>query len=74
MTRERWLDKFCWNPGDVEVSLCVTCTRFRSAIVPTCAAYPEGIPVAILDGSWDHRTPQPGDHGLVYEPAEAQRE
>lgn len=46
---------------------CVTCRR-KSPFGPSCAAFPEGIPEPILDGSNQHRAPYPGDHGLLYDP------
>lgn len=46
--------------------MCMVCTR-RGANL-TCAAYPDGIPVAILESDVDHRRPHPGDGGVVFEP------
>lgn len=33
-----------------------------------CAAFPGGIPAAILLLRADHRRPYPGDHGIRFEP------
>ncbi len=35
-----------------------------------CAAFPEGIPVWIRGNNDSHLTPQPGDHGIQYEPSD----
>ena len=34
---------------------------------PTCAAFPDGIPPAVLDNELDHRQPIDGDHGIRFE-------
>lgn len=47
-----------------------TCARKHSNS-PTCDAFPERIPNAILDGEHDHLTPYAGDHGLLYVPIDA---
>ncbi|HPE80109.1 MAG TPA: hypothetical protein PKZ35_08855 [Gammaproteobacteria bacterium] len=52
---------------------CINCVyRVDSdgANVPTCLAFPDGIPVVILLGEFDHRRPYPGDHGFRYRPAD----
>lgn len=46
--------------------MCATCTRNRGD--GTCEAFPGGIPRSILLNSVDHRVPQEGDGGLVYDP------
>lgn len=53
-------------------SQCSVCTRFRSPLDtgadgPTCAAFPTGIPPAVLRNLVDHRKEIPGDHGLRWE-------
>ena len=51
-------------------SLCPYCTRFQAnPEMPTCEAFPQGIPVEILQGGHDHRQPYEGDNGILYEPA-----
>ena len=54
--------------------ICLGCThlRIQQPDQPlTCDAYPNGIPQAILHSGVDHRTPQPGDHGITFEPKDA---
>lgn len=34
----------------------------------TCKAFPNRIPIEILKGKHDHRTPFEGDNGIQYEP------
>jgi hypothetical protein len=49
--------------------LCLACVHLRPGL--TCGAFPDRIPVAILDGRVDHRQPYPGDHGIQFEPLPA---
>lgn len=50
---------------------CMSCRHFDAAVKDrdVCEAFPEGIPVEILDGSVDHRQPVEGDHGVRWEPS-----
>jgi len=42
---------------------CIYCARLQPNAV--CEAFPQGIPEAILLNWHDHRTPYPGDNGLL---------
>lgn len=44
--------------------ICHTCVRRRGVL--TCSAFPNGIPVKILKGDFNHTQPFPGDNGLQY--------
>lgn len=50
--------------------MCLSCARFHKDMGSglRCDAYPDGIPDGIIDSERDHRVPQPGDHGLQYDP------
>ncbi|MCY4370801.1 MAG: hypothetical protein OXF41_15620 [bacterium] len=50
--------------------LCLWCARFDDER-ETCAAYPGGIPSAIVENRWDHRQPLPDDRGLRFVPTES---
>jgi hypothetical protein len=41
--------------------------RFREKGPYRCAAFPDGVPEAVLVGRHDHREPYPGDHGILFE-------
>lgn len=50
--------------------LCAWC-RHLAEWGLSCAAFPERIPDAILDGEHDHRRPHWADNGIQFEPANA---
>jgi hypothetical protein len=52
------------NPLSI-FSPCIDCRNYLVAY--TCKAFPEGIPQQFLDGGHDHKTPFPGDHGIMFE-------
>ncbi len=59
--------------------ICYTCVLYQGAQpeitgvdAPTCAAYPDGIPDAILTDGYDHRKPYRGDNGIRYSVAPGQ--
>lgn len=46
---------------------CATCIH-KDIGKPTCNAFPDGIPAAILEGKIRHNKPYPGDSGILFEP------
>ena len=65
------LDRFGWEDGDVtpiDPRQCRGCRHLFNLELWTCAAFPNGIPAAILAGDFDHRKPYLGDGGIRYEP------
>jgi len=52
----------------IVASQCAFCQHVtRANGVTSCAAFPDGVPAAILNNERDHRGPFPGDQGLRYE-------
>lgn len=47
---------------------CLACRHYLDD--GTCAAFPDGIPDAILLDGFDHRRPFDGDGGIRYEPTQ----
>ena len=47
---------------------CSDCNHFYDpAFQWHCDAFPDGIPEDILDGSFNHKSPHEGDHGIQFE-------
>jgi hypothetical protein len=63
-------ERFVGRVEDLVRASCVSCAR--KARGPICEAYPDGIPEEILNGKVDHKTPFPGDNGLVYLPVRSE--
>lgn len=53
---------------DIVGTQCVYCRHRTSGPDQVCAAFPGGIPDAILTNRADHRGPIEGDHGIRFEP------
>lgn len=68
MTKKRE-DYWTWKKGDVIVSPCVSC-KHKHPHKATCDAFPKEIPMTILLAEHDHKTPYPGDNGILYEKAD----
>ena len=51
--------------------LCIFCKYFSSQKSPSglyaCNAFPDGIPIEIAYGTFDHRKSHPADHGIQFE-------
>ncbi len=47
---------------------CFDCKRLFKREGMTCEAFPDDIPDEILLNEHDHKTPFPGDNGLLFEP------
>lgn len=62
------------KPLPVSTPLCFDCKHFGGTATPgtlavyQCAAFPNGIPSAILVLEHDHRRPYPGDNDIQFEP------
>ncbi len=63
---EEWLRSTMYN------LTCMRCKHYHPYTDPetvnTCNAYPDGIPLEILEDKVDHHKPYKGDHGIQFEP------
>jgi len=61
------------TPNADEYPGCLGCAHLRRGGRAHCAAYPDGIPFAIVSGQADHLVPRPGQVGdTVFEPLDLQ--
>jgi len=49
---------------------CLRCKHFDHSndTANTCAAFPQGIPLRVINGDTSHRKPLRGDRGITFEP------
>ena len=50
----------------VPLPICYSCVHLSYGPDMTCAAYPSGIPLSIIESRADHRQSYPGDHGITF--------
>ena len=59
---------FRFGDGGYIFPSCLFCKHFfRIKGVKKCMAFPDGIPEEILAMKHDHKTPYPGDKGIMFE-------
>jgi hypothetical protein len=59
-------ERLLWREGHFKLSQCVFCVH-KSESGARCAAFPDGIPLAILRNQADHRKPLYGDRKIRFE-------
>jgi hypothetical protein len=52
--------------------ICLKCKHLQASGPMQCAAFPAAIPLPILMMQHDHRERYPNDHGIRYEPRDAE--
>lgn len=54
----------------IDMPICMGCNRFNEDELSrnVCEAFPDGIPLPILQSDWDHRLRFAGDGGLKFDP------
>jgi hypothetical protein len=57
---------------DVPAPMCLWCLHLYDNNLFACAAFPNGIPLAIVESRHNHREPYPGDRGIQFEPVDAE--
>ena len=58
-----------YNLGGGPCQRCAQSAGDLSAdLIPICKAFPAGIPLPIWRGKFNHTTPYPGDHGILFAP------
>lgn len=61
------VDKFATDIYTILHPSCETCVHRSKVDFSLCLAFPEGIPLEILDGTNKHTEPYDGDDGITYE-------
>lgn len=59
-------ERLLWRDGDFRISQCAFCAH-KSPEDATCAAFPSGIPVAIIRNQVDHRRGHYGDGRIRFQ-------
>jgi hypothetical protein len=57
----------------IAMPVCIGCRHYdrsRLSVGDFCAAFPIGIPAAIVANRVDHREPYEGDRGILFEPVD----
>lgn len=55
-------------------SQCGLCVHYLIKKGVICKAFPDGIPLVIFNGEYDHNESYPGDNGIRFEPVEREKQ